>query len=115
MRSTGIRKQDSDGTIVRKLIRREVVRQVTEATGTSPRSANLVQNYAFGSGGGSFGSGGGSTNSGINADAYSNGSVATVNRGKLKATGGTYLEDSPNDDSIVIRTEAVNDPMFWLF
>lgn len=108
-----LRKQDSDVRVVKRLVRQEVAQKLgSSAAGTG---ANFLQHYSYGAGGGgSFGGSGQATASAIKADVVADGSVATVSRGKLQATGGAFIEDNVGEDAVRVRVHAVNDPMYWL-
>ena len=110
MAGSKVRKQDSDFTVITKLIARELRAQTTA---TTPRSANMVQNYTFGSGGGSFGSGAGggdATTGNIRADT----TTGTVNRSKIQASGAVYIEDNAGDNAVRVSFDKLADPMTWL-
>lgn len=111
------RKLDSDFTITKRMINRQVRKAINEAV-PELRNANFVQNYVFsGAGSGGFSGGGGvapGRTTGIVYDPANPGSTIIQTRGRIEASHGAYLQDDPGNDAINIVADSVNDPMFWL-
>lgn len=115
------RKLDTERQIITRIAQRAFSRGIKEALPRT-RIANMVQNFAFSSGGGT-GSFGGTPpvvdSAEMVAAVYgmSGGTIGTTNdvtRTKVEAAGMVYLYDDLTNNAYKIMGETINDPTYWI-
>lgn len=114
------RKLDSDLTVLRKIVNREIQKSVKASSGSN---VQFSTNYSYTTGGGGFGNGntglgGGPIN--ITAQVYGAAGAAvdaitSVTRSTIKADGMVYLYDDEANGAFKIEAELIMDPSFWVF